>query len=228
MSIIATLTQRLGADHVLTNDSELTFFAHDVFRAGEKPAAVVRPGTIEELQDIVKSAYESGTTIISRGGGASYTDAYRHNSEGGITIDTSRLTKIEINEARGTVTVEAGVTWAALREAVTAKGYKTRFWGSYSGLHATVGGGMSMNAISHGKGCAADAALSFDIITGTGEMMRTGSAISSKSVPFVRHFGPDLTGLFTGDCGALGVKARITLVRSDARGFSRNGIIWRR
>jgi FAD/FMN-containing dehydrogenase len=216
MSIVATLTQRLGADHVLTDDDNLSFFAHDVFRAGKKPAAVVRPGTVEELQDVVKSAYESGTPIISRGGGASYTDAYRHNSAGGITIDTSRLTKIEINEERGTVTVEAGVTWASLREAVTAKGFKTKFWGSYSGLYATVGGGMSMNAISHGQGSAADAALSFDIITGTGEMMRTGSAISGKSVPFVRHFGPDLTGLFTGDCGALGVKARITLALETA------------
>ena len=103
------------------------------------------------------------------------------------------------------------MTWAALREAVLARGYKTKFWGSYSGLFANVGGGMSMNAISHGQGCAAEAVLSFDIITGTGEMLRTGSALSGKSVPFYRHYGPDLTGIFTGDCGVLGVKARITL-----------------
>jgi FAD/FMN-containing dehydrogenase len=211
MSIIASLQQAIGNDQVITDDTERTFYAHDVFRAGELPAAVVRPGTVEELQNVIRLAHETGTPIISRGGGASYTDAYRHNAPGGITIDTSRLMRIEINETRATVTVEAGVTWVALREALAAKGFKTKFWGSYSGLFATVGGGMSMNAISHGQGCAADAALSFDIITGTGEMLRTGSAISGKAVPFFRHYGPDLTGLFTGDCGALGVKARITL-----------------
>ena len=211
MSILPSLTQILGAENVITDVTERAFYAHDVFRAGELPAAIVRPGTVEDLQKIVRQAHATGTPLITRGGGASYTDAYRHDSANGITIDTSRLSKIEINEARATVTVEPGVTWAALREALAAKGFKTKFWGSYSGLYATVGGGMSMNAISHGQGCAADAALSFDIITGTGEMLRTGSAVNGKGVPFFRHYGPDLTGLFTGDCGALGVKARITL-----------------
>jgi D-lactate dehydrogenase (cytochrome) len=211
MSIIASLQQALGNEHVITDDAERNFYAHDVFRAGELPSAVVRPGTVDELQAVVRLAHDSGTPIISRGGGASYTDAYRHNAPGGITIDTSRLTRIEINEQRATVTVEAGVTWAALREALSAKGYKTKFWGSYSGLYATVGGGTSMNAISHGKDTAADSVVAFEIITGTGEIIRTGSAINGKGVPFFRHYGPDLTGLFTGDCGALGVKARITL-----------------
>ena len=211
MSIVANLAQQLGNENVLTDEADRLFFAHDVFRAHELPDAVARPGTVDELQMVVKSAYESGTPIVIRGGGASYTDAYAHTRPGGITIDTSRLNRIDINETNATVTVEPGVTWAALREAVLAKGYKTKFWGSYSGLFANVGGGMSMNAISHGQDSAADAALGFDIISGTGEMIRTGSGVSGKSVPFFRHYGPDLTGLFTGDCGAFGVKARITL-----------------
>lgn len=211
MSLIAALTQQLGAEHVLTDAADRLFYGHDVFRAGELPDAVVRPGSVEELQAVVKAAYDSGTPIVMRGGGASYTDAYAHTRQGGITIDSARLDRIEIDQTNATVTVEAGVTWAQLRAAVLAKGFKTKFWGSYSGLFANVGGGMSMNAISHGQGCAAEAALSFDIITGTGDLIRTGSALSAKSVPFFRHYGPDLTGIFTGDCGALGIKARITL-----------------
>jgi D-lactate dehydrogenase (cytochrome) len=217
MSLVANLAQQLGSEHVLTSDADRLFYAHDVFRAHELPAAVVRPGTVDELQAVVRAAYDSGTPLIMRGGGASYTDAYAHAKKGGITVDTVRLKRIAINETNATVTVEPGVTWAELREAVLAKGYKTKFWGSYSGLFANVGGGMSMNAISHGQGCAADAALSFDIITGTGEMIRTGSALSGPSSPFFRHYGPDLTGLFTGDCGTLGVKARITLALEKAR-----------
>jgi D-lactate dehydrogenase (cytochrome) len=211
MTLLATLTQQLGADNVLTDEADRLFFGHDVFRAGALPDAVVRPGSVDELQAVVRAAYAGGTPLMMRGGGASYTDAYAHKAPGGITVDTSRLKAIEIDEQRATVTVEPGVTWAELREAVLARGFKTKFWGSYSGLFANVGGGMSMNAISHGQGCAADAALSFDIITGTGELLRTGSALSEKSVPFFRSYGPDLTGLFTGDCGTLGVKARITL-----------------
>ena len=210
-NLIQSLTRQLGPDHVLTSDADRLFFAHDVFRAHELPAAVVRPGTVEELQAVVKAAYASGTPLVVRGGGASYTDAYAHIKPGGITIDTARLDRIAINETNATVTVEPGVTWANLREVLLARGYKTKFWGSYSGLFANVGGGMSMNAISHGPGCAAEAALGFDIITGTGEMISTGSALSGPAEPFWRHYGPDLTGLFTGDCGALGVKARITL-----------------
>jgi FAD/FMN-containing dehydrogenase len=208
---LASLTQQLGPDHVLTGEADRRFYAHDVFRSGVLPVAVVRPGTVEELQAVVKAAHASGTPLVVRGGGASYTDAYAHTRTGGITVDTVRLNRIDINETNATVTVEPGVTWANLREAVLARGYKTKFWGSYSGLFANVGGGMSMNAISHGQGCAAEAALAFDIITGTGELIRTGSALSGPASPFFRHYGPDLTGLFTGDCGALGVKARITL-----------------
>ncbi len=210
-TLIEQLTASLGPEAVITDPVERNFYAHDVLRAGEIPDAVVRPGSIDELQEIVRAAHASGTPVITRGSGASYTDAFRHDQPGGITIDTSRLTAITIDEARATVTVEAGVTWAELREAVSAKGYKTRFWGSYSGLFATVAGSMSMNVVSHGKGSSAEAALSFDIITGTGAMISTGSAVSATSPAFARHYGPDTTGLFTGDCGALGIKARVTM-----------------
>ena len=209
--ILDNLIQLLGPDRVILDDNTRNFYAHDVFRVGPLPAAVVRPGTVDDLQDCIRLAYAAGTPVITRGAGASYTDALRHDQPGGITIDTSDLTHIDIDETRATVTVEPGVTWAALREAVTARGYKTAFWGSYSGLYATVAGSMSMNVVSHGQGCSAEAALSFDIITGTGAMIRTGSAVSGTSPAFARHYGPDTTGLFTGDCGALGIKARVTL-----------------
>jgi FAD/FMN-containing dehydrogenase len=211
VTLLENLARAVGTANVLTGDADRQFYATDVLRAGALPAAVVRPGSIDELQTVIRACYESNTPVITRGGGASYTDAYRHNQPVGITIDTARLTGIDINEVNATVTVEPGVTWAALREALSAKGFKTKFWGSYSGLFATVAGGMSMNAVSHGQGSAADAALSFDLITGTGEMLRTGSAVSGKAAAFSRTYGPDLTGIFTGDCGALGVKARVTL-----------------
>ncbi len=215
-SIADALAAIVGDANVLTGHDDRRFYGSDIFSAGEVPDAVVLPGSVDALQAIVRIAAQHEVPLTVRGGGASYTDGYTHTRAGGITIGTDRLTAIAIDETNNIVTVEAGVTWAALHEALKARGLRTPFWGSFSGLHATVGGSISQNSISHGPGVSAESVVSLDIVTGTGELLRTGSGGSASSnakeaVPFFRHFGPDLTGLFNGDCGALGVKARITL-----------------
>lgn len=210
-SLLESLAAVIGADHLLTDESERRFHATDVFNAREIPVAVARPGSVAELQSVVRACAAAGAPITVRGGGASYTDGYLHSRPGGVTIDTGRLTAISIDEHNAVVTVEAGVTWSALYEALKARGLRTPFWGPFSGLAATIGGSMSQNSISHGNGVSAESLLNIDIVTGIGEMLSTGSAGSENGAPFCRHFGPDLAGLFTGDCGALGVKARITL-----------------
>ncbi|MGL4543662.1 MAG: FAD-binding oxidoreductase, partial [Polymorphobacter sp.] len=65
---------------------------------------------------------------------------------------------------------------------------------------------MSQNGLfwGAGNGAVTDGAICFDVVLADGRILRTGSS-------FFRSFGPDLTGLFAGDCGALGVKARVTL-----------------
>jgi D-lactate dehydrogenase (cytochrome) len=76
-----------------------------------------------------------------------------------------------------------------------------------------VGGSISQNTISHGSGkfgISAQSVLAMDVVLASGALLSTGSS-GAGLAPFSRHFGPDLTGLFTGDCGALGIKARITL-----------------
>jgi len=209
--ILGQLDAIVGSSYLLMGDEDRAFYGTDVYRAVKLPIAVVQPGTVDEMQAVVAACYETGTTVIVRGGGASYTDGYVHMEDGGITIDVSRLKAIEINEADHIVTVEAGVTWAELYEALKAKGYKTRFWGPFSGLKATVCGSISQNSISHGTGISADAFTCLDVIIGTGEMLSTGTAGSKVANPFFRYYGPDVAGLFAGDCGALGVKARASL-----------------
>ena len=210
-SLLDALVAAIGADQVLTDEAERRFHGTDVFNARELPVAVARPGSIAELQAVVTVCAAAGVPITVRGGGASYTDGYLHSRPGGVTIDTGRLKSIAIDEHNAIVTVEAGVTWAELHEALQARGLRTPFWGPFSGLAATIGGSMSQNSISHGNGVSAESLINLDVITGTGAMLSTGSAGGENSAPFFRHFGPDLAGLFTGDCGALGVKARITL-----------------
>lgn len=210
-SLLDALAAAVGADHLLTDEADRRFHGTDVFNAREIPVAVARPGSVAQLQAVVAACAAAGAPITVRGGGASYTDGYLHSRPGGVTIDTSRLKAIAIDAHNAVVTVEAGVTWAELYEALKVRGLRTPFWGPFSGLAATIGGSMSQNSVSHGQGVSAESLLNIDVITGTGELLSTGSAGSANSAPFFRHFGPDLAGLFTGDCGALGVKARITL-----------------
>ena len=213
--IIEKLQGVCGSEHVLTDDVDREFYAMDVYNFRELPIAVVQPGSVEELQQVARTATAAGVTLVPRGGGASYTDGYLPTTSNSLLIDTERMNAIvEVNAEDMYVTVEPGITWADMTAALAENGLRSAFWGPFSGLKATVGGSMSQNAVSLGSGnygCSADTALSFDIVLASGEILSTGSKAMDKASPFFRHYGPDLTGLFTGDAGAFGIKARITL-----------------
>jgi D-lactate dehydrogenase (cytochrome) len=125
--------------------------------------------------------------------------------------------------------VQPGVTWARLHETLAPLQLRARFWGPLSGLRATVGGGVSQNAAFWGSGrygTAADGVLGLDVVTGTGARLASGALGGGVATPFFRPYGPDPTGLFIGDGGAFGVKARIALalraepVAEDSLSFS--------
>jgi len=214
-ALLQALADLLGTDHLLTDDDSRTFFSTDVFRqADELALAVAQPGTVEELQQIVRLCAEHRAPMVVRGGGASYTDGYLPTRPGTVLIDTSRLNRIDINATDMTVTVEPGVTWAALYEALSRQGLRTPFWGPFSGLAATVGGGMSHYAVNYGSGLygvSAESLTGMDVILANGDLVSTGSGGGEGHAPFFRFYGPDLAGLFVGDAGALGIKARFTL-----------------
>jgi FAD/FMN-containing dehydrogenase len=214
LTVIDRFKQVIGDDHVLLSDDR-DFYAHDVLRQREMPLAVLRPASVEELQALVAASSAAGLAIVARGGGASYTDGYLPVSKRSVIIDCGRLTQIiEINEQDMFVTVEAGVTWAALTQALAERGLRTPFFGPFSGLVATVGGSVSQHSISHGSGAygiSAESVVALEVVLASGSLIKTSQAGSSTGHPFYRFYGPDLTGLFTGDCGAFGIKARITL-----------------
>jgi D-lactate dehydrogenase (cytochrome) len=207
------LIDSLGRTKVLTGDA-VTGYATDVYRCRALPLAVVRPETVEDLQAAVRTATSAGIAVYTRGGGASYTDGYLPARSDSILIDMTGLDRIvEINEADGYVTVEAGITWAALKSALDDRGLRTPFFGPFSGIAATVGGSISQHSISHGSGTygiSAQSVLSLEVVIAGGELIRTGSA-ARGAAPYARWYGPDLAGLFTGDCGVFGIKSRITL-----------------
>jgi FAD/FMN-containing dehydrogenase len=219
-SLLERLAACVGGGEVLTGDDR-AFYATDVYSRRELPLAVVRPGTREELCAVVALAYESGVAIFTRGGGASYTAGYLPSTPASILVDMGRLNRvIEINQIDSYVTVEPGVTWASLAAALAPLGLRTPFRGPFSGLAATVGGSISQNTLGHGSGTwglSPESVLALEVVVAHGEVVKTGQAGSRLGKPFYRYYGPDLTGIFTGDCGALGVKARISLRLIRAR-----------
>ena len=209
------LSDVLGADSVLENQDDRRFFSHDIFEAGETAAAVIRPGTVEELAAAVRTVTGAGFAIVPRGGGVSYTGGYLPVSSDSVIVDTRSLDRVvEVNPADMYVTVETGCTWERLSEALEGTGTTTPFGGPFSGRYATIGGTLSQNAILWGSaahGGAADSVLGLGVALADGTLVRTGSAGTSAGSPFHRNFGPDLTGVFLGDSGALGIKVEATL-----------------
>lgn len=206
--LLDSLRQALGADAVETGTERLRYFANDVYRSGGLPLAAVRPASVEALQEAVRQCSAAGVAMVPRGGGASYTDGYIRPEGGHVLIDAGALDEIGIDEANAVVTVGAGVTWANLKAALEAKGLRTPFWGPFSGLAATVGGSMSQNTLSHGStahGISAQSVIGFDVVLANGDLLTTNACDA------MRWYGPDLTGLFTGDCGVFGIKARIRM-----------------
>ncbi|MEO9497748.1 FAD-binding oxidoreductase [Parasphingorhabdus sp.] len=204
-----------GADAISTSDADLRFFSQDLFFEGALPIAVASPSTPAAVVEIVHLCRTSGLSIFLRGGGMSYTKAFQPTHDNAIMLDFSNLSAIrEISVQNQSVTVESGCTWAALDASLAKHGLRARFWGPMSGGSATVGGSMSQGTVTFGSGttgASANAVKSFEIISGAGELIRTGSDGSKGTSPFNRNFGPDLTGIFANDAGALGIKTAVTL-----------------
>jgi len=225
--LIERLKGIVGEDHVLTGQKEREFYSMDAFWEGAVTAAVVQPGTTQELAEVVKATTDADYAVVPRGGGLSYTSGYVPKQEKSVTIDSLRLDRIiEINETDMLVTAEAGCTWVCLYESLKEKGLRVPFFGPLSGMKSTLGGTLSNNSIFFGSGlygCIADNVLSLSVVLADGSTVKTGSRANRGDNPFHRYFGPDLTGMFLSDSGALGVKAEVSfrLMRiPEAEGFA--------
>lgn len=215
-----TLAERIaavvGSEHCTTDPRERKFYSTDLsFLPGAVADLVVRPGNTGELAAAITLAAEAGMAVVARGGGMSYTCGYQPERTDSLLLDMRRMDRIlEINTEDMFVRVEAGVTWKQLYEALAEHTVRTPYFGPLSGMYATIGGTLSQNSLFLGSGLyntAAESAIGLKVVLADGSVLQTGSAAQRYSNPFWRHFGPDMTGIFTADTGAFGIKAEITL-----------------
>lgn len=213
--IQARLAEIVGAESVIDDIESRIFFSTDLERSGLLTTAVVRVKSTDELSRVLAVCDALDYVAIPRGGGFSYTGGYTPVTLNSITIDLRGIAEIfEINEEDMYVRVGCGCTWHHLYEALKAKGMRTPYYGPMSGYNATVGGALSQGSFFLGSteyGTVAESVLSLEMVLANGDVIHTGSDSAEGVGPFYRNYGPDMTGLFLADTGALGFKAVATL-----------------
>ncbi|AOH85175.1 FAD-linked oxidase [Sphingomonas panacis] len=206
----------VGDDNIRSDEASRRLHSEDIWNpVGPVVALIAAPGSVEELAAVVAATRAAGYAIAPRGAGMSYTGGYVPATDRTVSLDMSRMDKIvRISREDMTVTVQAGVTWKGMNEALAPLGLRTPFWGPMSGLSSTVGGGISQLNAMFGAGhygTSSESVVALTVVASDGSVIRTGARGPGGETPFYRHFGPDLTGIFCGDCGTLGIKAEITL-----------------
>lgn len=208
--LVQALSRTLGGNRVLTTPEECyaySFDASDSLSSGKLPDAVVFVETKEEVLEVVKFARKYKTPIICRGAGTNTVGACKveHN---GIILNFSNMKKIlEINKENMTAKVQPGVVLGDLQKAVEEVGLF--YPPDPSNLKvSTVGGSIaqaSAGAKSFKYGTTKNYILDLEVVTADVKVMHTGSNTVKNAT------GYDLTGLFVGSEGTLGIITEATL-----------------
>ena len=204
-ALIAQLRGLLG-DRLSTGDS-----VRDLHSRGEShhhavlPDAVAFPTSTAEVQAIVAACAAAGCPMTAFGAGSSL-EGHVIPLRGGVTIDLSRMNRVvRLSVEDLDVTVEAGVTRKQLEKHLQSSG----LWFPLDpGADATIGGMAATRASGTTAvryGTMRDAVLGLTVVTADGKAVKTGTRARKSSA------GYDLTRLFVGAEGTLGIITEVTL-----------------
>ncbi|MCP2166206.1 glycolate oxidase [Goodfellowiella coeruleoviolacea] len=206
---MAALRAAVGADGVLTDTEVTASYSRDMMPLAPSatPVAVVLPSSTEQVRAVVRACAAAGVPIVPRGAGSGLSGA-ANAVAGCVVLVTTRMNQIiEVDADNRLAVVEPGVVNLDLRAAVEKRGlFYPPDPSSYD--WCTIGGNLSTNAgglCCVKYGVTTDSVLGLEVVLADGELLRTGR----RTVKGVA--GYDLTKLFIGSEGTLGVITRATL-----------------
>ena len=197
----------VGTENFTDSLIDLIAYSKDASEFKHRPDGAVWPISTEQISAILRLANQEKFPVIPRGAGTSLSGLVVPQ-QGGVILDFGRMNKIlEIRIEDRLAVVQPGVVYADLERALAPHGF---FFppDPASGAVCTLGGNVATNAggIRGAKyGTTRDYVLGLEVVLPNGEVMRTGSKCM-KSVS-----GYDLTRLFVGSEGTLGVVTEIIL-----------------
>lgn len=205
--VLRKLREIVGVENVVVDAERVEPYGADAVKEKFPPEAVVFPESTMQIVAILKLANEYLFPVTARGGGVGYTGG-AVPVDGGIVIGTDRMNKIiEINvddlyaicqPGIRTIDLQQAVEKQALMFAPDPASYKNSFIG---GNIAENAGGMRTPKY----GVTKHHVLGLEVVTATGEVIRTGGKTVKNVVGF------DLTGLMCGSEGMLGIITEATL-----------------
>jgi D-lactate dehydrogenase (cytochrome) len=204
--LAADLVAALGPEYVSTGEAiREQHAAGESYHRGGRPDVVVFPGSTEEVVAVVKICGALMTPIVPFGAGTSL-EGQVVPLRGGVSLDCSRLNRIlRLSVEDLDVTVEAGVTRKQLDGRLRPEGV---FFPIDPGADATIGGMVATGASGTTTvryGAMRENVLSLTVVTADARVVRTRSRARKSSA------GYDLTHLFVGSEGTLGVITEATL-----------------
>ncbi|WP_374774208.1 FAD-binding protein [Streptomyces sp. NBC_01310] len=209
-----SLLAGLPAEALLTDPQVTTSYAADMasFCAAGTPAAVVLPRTVEQVQHVLRTATALRIPVVPQGARTGLSGG-ANASDGCIVLSLVKMDRIlEISAVDRIAVVEPGVVNAVLSRAVAEQGlYYPPDPSSWE--QCTIGGniGTASGGLCCVKyGVTAEYVLGLDVVLADGRLLRTGRR-TAKGVA-----GYDLTRLFVGSEGSLGVVVQAVLALRPA------------
>ena len=203
---IADLYAMVGADRFSTGPSNRELHLRDIsFHQGSLPAGIIWPVATAEVARILAWAYENNVPVTPWGAGTS-TEGNPVPTRGGLVMDLTRMNRIlDIRPQDLQADVEPGVLRKELNRQTGKHGL---FFPPDPGADATIGGMIANNAsgVQTVKyGATKDYVMRLTVVLPRGQVIRTGCKAPKSSA------GYDLTRLFVGSEGTIGVVTEATL-----------------